>query len=102
MRKEFLERLYWTASAELSNPCAGDRLTELYERIRETQTARDAVDARLEALGVELDRVNDDLAVLSEAFERQGFFNGFRLGVMLWNELNHSAGHGNDDLLHVG
>lgn len=96
MEKEFLRRVYWTASSEGSDPKKGDRLQELYQRIHETYTASEALDKRLGAFGISMDSVSDDVFHLAEVHEMQGFINGFRLGMLLSKELQEgwAFGHG--------
>lgn len=89
MNKEFLARLFYTASAEHGQPCKGRRLNEFYEQTPEINAMWAAVGSNLASCGVDMDSVGE-LADLTEAYEQQGFINGFRLGMMLLDELNVS------------
>jgi len=88
MSTDFLRRVYCAASSENSDPLDGDRLEELYEHMPEPRTALDVFDKRLAGLGVNLDGASVELYDLTDAYEMQGFLNGFRLGVAMANELN--------------
>lgn len=90
MKKDFLLRLFYTVSAEEGQPRAGQRLNELYEFTPERLDVFDAIDSRLTALGVPQDAICNELTNLADTFERQGFINGFRLGMMLWEEADVS------------
>lgn len=90
MQKDFLSLLFYNASCDPHSSCRKDRLiNNLYKRIPEADDLWGVVDKRLVALGVEKgsDAVCDELGALGEALEKQGFINGFRLGMMLREEL---------------
>lgn len=90
MQKDFLSMLFYNASCDTNSFCRKDRLiSNLYKHIPETNELWGVVDERLVALGVEKgsEAVCDELDALGEAREKQGFINGFRLGMMLREEL---------------
>ncbi len=90
MNMEFLSCLYQAFSDESSHLKDGENLGELYQRISETDIADQILLAHLKAIemGEDMrDALNDCLYVASQAYEQQGFINGFRLGLMLMREL---------------
>lgn len=90
MRTEFLTRLYFTVSSEMGQPSKGRRLNELYEFTPDVLGPSDAIDRRLSELGAPQDAICNELSALVNAYEKQGFINGFRLGMMLQEELDVS------------
>lgn len=86
MKNDFLSRLFY-ASSEQGVPCDGRRINELYVLVPERFAAFDAIDNRLTTLGVPQDAICNELTYLVDIFERQGFINGFRFGMMLQEEL---------------
>lgn len=84
-----LPLLFYEASSEHGSPSGDRRLNQMYERIPEVNDLLDVVGEKLIAVGVEkgTEAVCDELDALGEAREKQGFINGFRLGMMLREEL---------------
>lgn len=93
MRADFLERVYLSASSGCFLPSLEGRLSGLWESLG---TAEEAEGALLEALdGLKMDeeteeRMTDLFYTASTERERQGFFNGFRMGMRLAGELAES------------
>ena len=84
MNTDFLRRIFCAAVSEKGYPKKGDRLEELYRRIPETRAALGNLDRLLmDSYGLRVDDISDGLFALTEAHEMQGFFNGFRFGIML-------------------
>lgn len=85
---DFLGRLYWAVTAEENYFGDGMNLGELYERTSEEEAARDAFQKALDRLGMR--EVEDELLNLycggCWANEKQGFINGFKLGMKLAQE----------------
>lgn len=85
---DFLSRLYWAVTAEENYFGDGMNLGELYERIPEAAAALDAFSKAVGRLG--LGEVEDELLGLYcsgyWANEKQGFINGFKLGMKLAQE----------------
>ena len=90
MNKEFLERLYWACTDENDYAADGTKLAELYERIDEASKADKCFDNELNRINIStvdkraLDSIRGSIAM---AYEKQGFINGFRLGMKLAGEL---------------
>lgn len=90
MKMDFLSLLFYNAACDLDSACSDDRkLGNLYEVIPDVRAALDRFDDKLVNIGVEAgtDAVDDELWNLEECCEKQGFINGFRLGMMLRDEL---------------
>lgn len=87
--QEFLPLLFYAVNAECGAPNAPRNLNRLYRRTQSTKKALSSIESRLQEMGVcaESDFM-DDICDLAEAYELQGFANGFRLGMMLQGELN--------------
>lgn len=85
---DFLTRLYWAVTAEENYFGDGMNLGELYEKTPEEEMARDAFSKAIDRLG--LREVEDELLSLycggCGANEKQGFINGFKLGMKLAQE----------------
>lgn len=93
MKRDFLTRLFATVSAEEGAPSEAMALNQLYERIQETDDLWDPIERLLLELDVEeLSDFENAVTALAEAFEKQGFINGFRLGMLLREELGISGG----------
>ena len=87
MNKEFLERLFLMCSDEGTRFAGG-----LYEQFSEADTAWDAVIKKLEEAGlIDLDEIGNEISVLSVTYEKQGFVNGFSLGMKLAKELGEEV-----------
>ena len=86
---KFLTLLFNAACSESSIPHREHRIGSLYKRTSEAEASWDALNARMNALGFEdgVDRISPELNAFQEANECQGFINGFRMGMMLANEL---------------
>ena len=94
MKKEFLKRLYWACAGAMEPFEDGLNLSELYERT-------DAAKAVSRASGTAICKLNltanektmlENLSVsVADAYEEQGFINGFRLGMKLAGELRGEA-----------
>lgn len=87
MNKEFLERLYWACSFEAEPFEAGLNLSEMFEHFPQTNETWYELKEKLKERGLEADDIGDELSVFSTAYEKQGFINGFRLGMKLAGEL---------------
>lgn len=87
METDFLRRIYWAASGECSCPTKGNRLNELYSHIPDVSAATDSLYKQTGQLGMNLDSISAELSDLVNAYEMQGFLNGFRLGALLSGEL---------------
>ena len=85
---DFLSRLYWAVTAEENYFGDGMNLGELYERIPEEAAVWDAFSKAMNHFG--LREVEDELTNLYRegcwANEKQGFINGFKLGMKLAQE----------------
>lgn len=85
---DFLGRLYWAVTAEENYFGDGMNLGELYEKTPEEEMARNAFSKALDSLG--LREVEDELLSLycggCWENEKQGFINGFKLGMKLAKE----------------
>lgn len=94
MNKEFLERLYWAVADEATHLEDGFNLSELYERDGEARAAASAISTAIGELNLTL-REKTLLENLSgsvaDAYEKQGFINGFRLGMKLAGELKEET-----------
>lgn len=90
-RKSFLSILFYHASMEKSAPKEDRSLANLYERIPQTQTVWEPIESLIQGLEAEtFNGIENAVAALADAFEQQGFINGFRLGMMLQAELDVS------------
>ena len=90
MNYEFLSRLYYACTDENEMLGAGLNLSELYEQLGEVETAEQAFNEKLERLPVseqEQEEVYDLQVELYRAYEKQGFINGFRIAMMMGQEL---------------
>ena len=91
MSVEFLKRLYWPCAESPDNGFAeGLNLSELYERIEDTKQADKAFTATVESTGLNVlqkSELEDACIAVSDAYELQGFINGFRLCAQLGREL---------------
>ena len=90
MKTDLLERIFYSACAENGYPSEERRINQLYERMPQTKALWDPVEDLLEKTHVTssvLDDFENAVAALADAFEQQGFINGFRLGMMLREEL---------------
>ena len=90
MEFEFLERLWAVCSDENHHLPEGDNLNELFRYIREVQTANRCMEDQLKKLELGTDKeetLYNCVSVVSWAYEKQGFINGMRLGMMLAREL---------------
>lgn len=85
---DFLTRLYWAATDEEGYYGDGLNLGELYERTEEEKGYRERFSELLDrlALGQEEDEIMDAYTGGCIANEKQGFINGFRLGMKLAQE----------------
>ena len=94
MSHDFLSRLYWVCADEAAPLASGLNLGELYERTEDAAAANKAFDHYLSSAMLsaesrtELEHL-DSLCCI--AYEKQGFINGFRLGVKLIAELGGEA-----------
>ena len=91
MKTDFLSRLYMACSEGEAGPGG---ITELYEKTDGAEQSVKEFDKKLQE--AELPKENrlvlENLACsISMEFERQGFLNGFRLGMMLAGELEGSG-----------
>ena len=89
MSREILSRLYWACSEESQHWQPGNNLGELYLRYPETG---DEAAKLLESLRAVLDAKQADQATgifynAAIEYEKQGFVNGVRFGVLLAEEL---------------
>lgn len=87
---KFLDRMFFAVSSEFGNPCGDFQLNKLYTRMPAANEAFSIVDERLEALGVDCDSISNELVELANAYELQGFVNGFRLCAKLAMELSEN------------
>lgn len=90
MNKEFLERLYWACADETRHMETGLNLGELYEHLSDTDGADHQLSEKLKKLKVDQDTteaLENTITVALWAYERNGFINGFRLGMKLVQEL---------------
>lgn len=89
MSKEFLNLLFYAVNAECGAPNESRNLNQLYKREQSVLNALGHIESRLLSMGVCVeDDFENDIGKLLEEFERQGFVNGFRMGMMLRDELN--------------
>ncbi len=94
MSKEFLERLFWACSDETEHYAVGMNLGEFYEKSGEIKHGWDCLAKAVDDLGLgpkDRDKVSSIAYTLTDAFEKQGFINGFRLGMKLAGELGEGA-----------
>lgn len=90
MNIDFLTRLYWGCSDTEMVAQSDLSLGELYHRIQDTGSADHCFSDTLYAMELSakdkklLDNLNGSIAI---AYEKQGFINGFRLGMKLAREL---------------
>ena len=88
MNYEFLSRLYWACADENQMLGAGMNFSELYERTEEAGAALGAFDEYMKRYSVdEQNEVYDLKCDLFTAYEKQGFINGFRIAMMMGQEL---------------
>jgi len=91
MSIEFLKRLFMAATEEPSNGLKeGLNLSELYERIEDTEREDAAFSGAVKSTGLDCEQCNDlEIACcnVNNAYELQGFINGFRLCAQLGKEL---------------
>ncbi|MEL4861601.1 hypothetical protein AAEU42_10180 [Pseudoflavonifractor phocaeensis] len=94
MNKEFLERLYWACADESNVKADGTKLAEFYERIEEAENVSECFSKKVYALNLTVDE-KDLLETIGGEFalvyEKQGFINGFRLGMKLARELGEEV-----------
>ena len=82
MNYEFLSRLYCDCSDGSSS------FAEMYDRLDEVGTAEAALSERMKDYPMsEQDEVGYLEAAVCTAYEKQGFINGFRLGLLMSREL---------------
>lgn len=94
MSKEFLERLFWACNDETQQYEEGMNLGELYEKSDEVKLGFNYLAKALNELDLglkEKDKVSNIVYTLTDEFEKQGFINGFRLGMKLAGELGEGA-----------
>ncbi len=90
MNTEFLTRLYWACSDQNRHLKDGLNPGKLYERIEDTENADHAFSDSLYATVSEINALSEleDLHINAYiAYEKQGFINGFRLGMLLREEI---------------
>ena len=90
-KDKIISLIFYEASSEDSSPADDRKLSRLYKQTQLTRTAWTAAKALL--LDLDTGRQNDvENAVISlaDAFEQQGFINGFRIGMMLRDEVDMS------------
>lgn len=91
MNLDFLKRLYWACSDQDHAFSDGMDLGELYERTEDTARATAHFNEKLLAAELATDE-RDTLGCLNtstaDAYEQQGFINGFRIGMKLAEELH--------------
>lgn len=86
MNYEFLNRLYCACTDDTAGV---PPFAEMYEHISEVETADAAFSERLREYPMsEQDDLNHLEITACLAYEKQGFINGFRLGMMLARELS--------------
>lgn len=89
--KNFLDLLFYAVSAENGAPSEGRSLSQLYIRTQQTLDAWNPVESLLQGQDMEKqDAFEHAVAMLADVFEQQGFMNGFRMGMMLREELDVS------------
>ena len=85
MKYEFLQRLFVSCSAEGTMPFGdGLNLPELYNCIDEARSAEQAFLKIVESSGLEFDKaakLEFACSTVCDAYEMQGFVNGFRIGM---------------------
>lgn len=87
---DFLKRLYWPCTEECGNYAPGCNLGELYQRTEETAQASAHMNSLLDRLALDKNAVDQLTSLCCEimnAYEQQGFVNGFRLGAKMAGEL---------------
>lgn len=86
MTYEFLSRLYYACTDDTAG---APPFAEVYEHIPEAKLADEVFGMRLERFpACDRDELNGLGIHLCLCYEKQGFINGFRLGMMLSRELN--------------
>lgn len=85
----FLARLFYEARSEGGAPRADLRLSQMYKRMQITQDVWGPLEPLLkDHLDFEtLTDVENAVSEIAGAHEQQGFVNGFRMGMMLRDEL---------------
>lgn len=90
MNLDFLSRLYWACTDDESTYDSSLALETLYERLEDAEKAAHFFTEKLYATNLSNDE-KCDLDMLNGTtimeWERQGFINGFRLGMKLAGEL---------------
>lgn len=87
MKKELLSLLFASASAENGFPGKDWNLSRLYERTQCTRVLWDPIESLLQDMdAAKFNAFENTISALADAFEEQGFINGFRLGMMLREE----------------
>lgn len=91
MNYEFLKRLFASSSDEEGKYIAGPNLSELYDRLEDVAVAmqhfNEAVDRAVPGHPVAEDDVMSAAYEVANAYELQGFVNGFRLCTQMRREL---------------
>lgn len=90
MEFDFLSRLYCVSSSEHGFPVnEEDLLGPLYQRIPDVETSIAAFWGVLDTLGIgdTPGTISNAALSLAQEYERQGFINGVRFGMMLAREL---------------
>lgn len=89
MNKEFLSRLFKAASDQTPYYIEGLNLNELYVQYEDAQKGIENLFERVAeyAPSEEHDAVCEEVCAVCEAHERQGFVNGFQMGMLLLREI---------------
>lgn len=88
MNYEFLSRLYWACTDMEQGLCDGLNLSELYQHMEESKSASDALDEYMERYSADEQNAVHSLNFnICNAYEKQGFINGFRIAMMMGQEL---------------
>jgi len=91
MSIEFLKRLYWACTDENRHAADERNLNEMYQRIADTGTADQAFREACEKANLDPDAkesISSASVKAIDAYEQQGFINGFRLCTRLVQELS--------------
>lgn len=94
MGHDLLKRLFWAYSCQEHYSAPRLSLGELYEQIEDTDEASSRFSEALYATNlsvVETDRLDNMHVACFQAYELQGFINGFRLGKKLQEEAGYPA-----------